>query len=617
MASLRKLHDGSADHPAVIFIHGLGGDPIDTWRHTECAAESCWPHWVGEDTDCDVWVLDYDAGLSAWRDQAMPLPDQGDQVLDLLQCEPRLKGRELVLIGHSLGGLVIKTSIVSGQTKGIARYAGLVGRIRGVVFIATPHAGSHLANLARAVRWILRPNEQVGNLQAHDAHLRSLNEQFRHAVDALRLEVRVYAERQGVPLGRRVFNLTLGPTVKVVSETSADPGLPGVNSLGMAGDHFSICKPASRSEHIHVSLCDFLAELMKRGRPSPIGARDVAPESGPSIRPVRIFTALRQLIAVGASAPDRSVYCANLNFRNDPVASSPDAAVSAVLAEIRFLKARGEVLKINTARWGDADQPAVRLAQRPFASLNDLNTVPFQIGEQHQLNVAIKHPQQEWFYAFDNTSYAHDNWENPSYRLVGDEYDVAVRLRGPNIDAEYTFVLWNPGPEQGFVFSQRIEPAPPALAFSVGSGVANMGGNRQLPSAEIVATNFGGPLTLVAFAKLLDVSEGFGGIGRQWRFEPRAVSGGRDLSTYTIATIGSPVRTATGEDWLVTPREEHLGRVDRWQGRGELRFDVEWQFFAEANSTNRLLASVVTRVTLSADRRRLNVVKIREESTEA
>lgn len=108
MAELQRLHVAASMRPAIVLIHGLGGDFIDTWRHVSRTRDDCWPHWLGKDIDCDVWSVGYDADLSAWQGQAMPLPDQGDQVADLLATESDLKGKGLVLIGHSLGGLVIK-----------------------------------------------------------------------------------------------------------------------------------------------------------------------------------------------------------------------------------------------------------------------------------------------------------------------------------------------------------------------------------------------------------------------------------------------------------------------------------------------------------------------------
>ncbi|MBO3705218.1 MAG: tetratricopeptide repeat protein [Candidatus Accumulibacter sp.] len=263
MAELRRLHTAPTGRPALIFVHGLGGDAVDTWRHERCKPDDCWPHWVGRDCNCDVWALGYDSALSAWQGQAMPLPDQGDQVADLLATEPGLRAKPLALIGHSMGGLVIKTLLINGRTKGDPRVEEVVRRIVAIVFVATPHNGSNLASLASAVRWVLRTNEQVGNMRAHDAHLRGLNQQFRSAVQKQGIAVRAYAERQGVPVGVTWAGLRIptGMRRQVVDASSADPGLPQMTTVPLAGDHFSICKPVDRNQQIHKSLCDFIANL--------------------------------------------------------------------------------------------------------------------------------------------------------------------------------------------------------------------------------------------------------------------------------------------------------------------------------------------------------------------
>src|SRR5258708_9985944 len=107
-----------------------------------------WPAWVGEDSGCPVWLLGYDAALSGWVDGAMPLPDQGTSVLDALTSEPRLKEAPLVMVGHSLGGLVIKTALVNASSLAVARYSNFERQFRGVIFVATPHFESVLATLA-------------------------------------------------------------------------------------------------------------------------------------------------------------------------------------------------------------------------------------------------------------------------------------------------------------------------------------------------------------------------------------------------------------------------------------------------------------------------------------
>ena len=81
----------------VIFIHGLGGDALKTWRHGKDEATS-WPHWLGEEIpDVGVWSIGYAAGPTKWirflggfskrwRDagHGMSLPDRALQILDFM-----------------------------------------------------------------------------------------------------------------------------------------------------------------------------------------------------------------------------------------------------------------------------------------------------------------------------------------------------------------------------------------------------------------------------------------------------------------------------------------------------------------------------------------------------
>jgi hypothetical protein len=177
---------------------------------------------------------------------------------------------------------------------------------------------------------------------------------------------------------------------------------------------------------------------------------------GPRLVPIRVSVELRSLIAVDSSAPHDVVYCANVLLKNDPTGSHPTAEAASVLGQITFLHGGVPVLTIHTARWGDTEQPAIRKAKDPFASLIDLNTVPFKIGETHELNVAIKHPHQAHFYAFDNSTYDYANWENPAYRLEGDTYEVIVRLRGVHLDQEHRFKLRNLGAGTGLQFLHDV-----------------------------------------------------------------------------------------------------------------------------------------------------------------
>ncbi len=274
MAQLLCIHkadngSGPVRKPQLVFIHGLGGDIKSTWMHDPEVPESLWPGWVGVDAGLTTWVLGYDAALSAWRDSAMPLPDQGSTVLDALVSESELGQADLVLVGHSLGGLVIKTALVNAMTQGVPRYEALAKRVRGVVFVATPHAGSELAKLAKSISVLLRTNEQVGNMASHDAHLRNLSDQFRHQHKKLGFGVRTFAEMRGVFVGKKFLGLRLGSELTVVDPSSSNPHVADEVPVRLPQDHFSICKPQDRKEQIHKSLLEFLRTLTSPPDPPP------------------------------------------------------------------------------------------------------------------------------------------------------------------------------------------------------------------------------------------------------------------------------------------------------------------------------------------------------------
>lgn len=251
-----------AGRPHVVFVHGLGGDARETWMHDPKDPATLWPRWVAQDTGCPVWLLGYDAGLSGWRAGAMPLPFQGNAVLEALSTAPGLEGQPLVLIGHSLGGLVIKTALQDVVNGGVARFQWVMECLKGVVFIGTPHFGADLATLAAAMKFALRTNEQVGNMRTHDPYLAKLNQHFLLMRERRDFKVRVFAESQGVTVAPR-WLFFRGPTVRVVTSTSSEPGVVAEPAVMLPEDHFSICKPASRDAQIHRSLVKFLDELLR------------------------------------------------------------------------------------------------------------------------------------------------------------------------------------------------------------------------------------------------------------------------------------------------------------------------------------------------------------------
>ena len=115
--------------------------------------------------------------------------------------------------------------------------------------------------LRGALKILLGTNKQVGDLQRHSAHLRTLQHQFQQSTHELRIVTRTYVERRGVEVGRRIFGLFPGIRVLVVDPSSAEHGGIGEIAVPLAEDHFSICKPSDRRSQIHSSLVTFLRAL--------------------------------------------------------------------------------------------------------------------------------------------------------------------------------------------------------------------------------------------------------------------------------------------------------------------------------------------------------------------
>jgi pimeloyl-ACP methyl ester carboxylesterase len=261
MAELILIHEPviSIGKPRIVFIHGLDGDVRKTWMADRNDDNTLWPRWVGKDTGCPVWLLGYGAAMSRWKADSMALPRQARAVIESLSNEPRLLGGPLVLIGHSLGGLIIKTALRQGYTLSVERHKEVAKSVMGVAFVGTPHFGSKLAAMA-AWSHFLRANPQMTDLQLDDAHLEELNRYFLALCKEVGLKTRVYAETQPIRLPWWLGGRFL-PGVTVVSPTSAEAQIPGEVGIPIEANHVTICKPKDRSAAIHRSIVAFIKDV--------------------------------------------------------------------------------------------------------------------------------------------------------------------------------------------------------------------------------------------------------------------------------------------------------------------------------------------------------------------
>ena len=262
---LTQVHQASSQVALhVIFVHGLGGEARTTWMSNSGDPATLWPVWLGEDIGCNVWVAGYNASPTAWVNETTSLADLGETLFAALQVEPGLKDQSLVLVGHSLGGLVIKSGMTQAEHLAAPKRLQLLERIAGVVFIGTPHQGAHLATIMNKLRRKLKMNPQVGNMTKHDPWLNLLSQQFRALYAQHSFDVRVFYESKGILRGYRIFGLNIGWNYFIVDGGTSDPGIVGVTPTAIDGDHFEIAKPKSRQDLIHKALVDFIKGITNK-----------------------------------------------------------------------------------------------------------------------------------------------------------------------------------------------------------------------------------------------------------------------------------------------------------------------------------------------------------------
>ena len=153
---------------------------------------------------------------------------------------PPERFERLMLVGHSMGGLVIQRYLAQMLGEGRGRE---LARIRHVMLLATPNAGSLLLRDARRVLLGGNPQEQ---------QLRPLNTEV---ADTLRTMLRDVVNAPAEPTERTCridFSVYAGESDKVVPPGSALAGFP--DPLALPGDHFSIARPTSREHRSYSTL---------------------------------------------------------------------------------------------------------------------------------------------------------------------------------------------------------------------------------------------------------------------------------------------------------------------------------------------------------------------------
>ena len=236
-----------------IFVHGLRGGSRKTWSKTE-DINHYWPQrWLPLEPrfkNVRIHSFGYNSDWGERKSSILTVHDFGQALLGEILNSPELSKHEentaIVLVGHSMGGIVIKKALLLARQDPHCQK--LVGRFHSMFFLATPHRGADSAQLLSKLLSITSNKAYVGDLVPGSMSIQLINDEFRNAY-------------QSVQLWSFYETITTSMGL-IVDKESAVIGLPGERVQLMNADHRNICKFDTRQDSNYCSLRNaFLASI--------------------------------------------------------------------------------------------------------------------------------------------------------------------------------------------------------------------------------------------------------------------------------------------------------------------------------------------------------------------
>jgi hypothetical protein len=242
----------------VVLFHGLQltkTEISDAWSKTWTKRDHndvCWPRdWLPIDFREPVRIFSISYNAHVVTSPHANVSQIAHNVFQTLRS-PRYEWHHpIVLIGHSFGGLVLKSLVVKLNTirngtddwskAAFQRGKAFLSHVRGVAFYAVPHAGSttkFVEYARKSLTWNKRVLGRIMDyIQPGQQDMADLSVNFEGIVDTH--NINIYAFCEGRPMKK------LGILVEVASAQKS----AGTNYVTIEdADHMQVCKPVSQGD---------------------------------------------------------------------------------------------------------------------------------------------------------------------------------------------------------------------------------------------------------------------------------------------------------------------------------------------------------------------------------
>ncbi|KAK0388967.1 hypothetical protein NLU13_2544 [Sarocladium strictum] len=248
LTTLSHPHDPIIE---IVFVHGLGGDSRKTWGATDHGHRCCWPaDWLPNKPGFErvrVHTFGYDTKFLRGTGNCLNIHHIGKLLLGELTVSPLIRqcDSRIVFVAHSMGGLVVKKTILLAKQDPSAQR--LADRFASIFFLACPHRGADSAKLLRRVLRVAYDRQYVADLERNSTTTQSINEEFRHC--SKDFTIWSFYETKKMKYWSSL----------VVDESSALLGYPHEKQMAMNADHRTICKFDSPSDANYLTLLNSLS----------------------------------------------------------------------------------------------------------------------------------------------------------------------------------------------------------------------------------------------------------------------------------------------------------------------------------------------------------------------